>query len=143
MCLQNTYAWLLIGLRGLRLNLIPMWKRVFANRFISTMRETLVYVKLPPIPHIFVELLLVHGAPVQPFFGFPGFEHEWWPGFKKVMWIKVNLCSIKYRSKHSTVLLLCLIWNLMEQSLCIAFYLSITLIRGRGSKIEKNMMIGI
>ena len=28
-----------------------------------------------------------------------------------------NACSIKFRSKHSTVLILCLLRNLMEQSL--------------------------
>ena len=28
-----------------------------------------------------------------------------------------NVCFIKFRSKHSTVLLLCLLWNLMKQAL--------------------------
>ena len=34
-----------------------------------------------------------------------------------------NVCSIKFRSKHSTVLLLCLLRNLMEQSLALFFEL--------------------
>ena len=33
-----------------------------------------------------------------------------------------NVCSIKFRSKHSTVLVLCLLRNLMEQSLCHSFF---------------------
>ena len=40
----------------------------------------------------------------------------------KFLWIRFqvsNVCSVKFRSKHSTVLLLCLLLNLMEQSLDI------------------------
>ena len=43
------------------------------------------------------------------------------------MWIHStlsNVCSIKFRSKHSTVLLLCLLRNLMEQTL--VFFLRIS-----------------
>ena len=34
-----------------------------------------------------------------------------------------NVCFIKFCSKHSTVLILCLLRNLMEQSLCMFFRL--------------------
>ena len=70
-----------ISLRSLGLNLIPMRKRVFANRFIITMRETLMYVKLPPIPQIFVELFLVYVVPVRPVDWFSQFQPEWQTGF--------------------------------------------------------------
>ena len=59
----------------------PHEERVFANRFIITMRETLMYVKLPPIPQIFVELFLVYVVPVRPVDWFSQFQAEWQTGF--------------------------------------------------------------
>ena len=40
--------------------------------------------------------------------------------FKNLPFHKYNVCSIKFRSKHSSNTVMCLLWNLMEQLLYVA-----------------------